>query len=282
VGLRAGNGSEPPKKEDRIQAVVDRVVEAGLSLATRTMEGASFRERLATLCVFLLFCLGIVGLIILWDSAFWRALFAIGVIVGIVVIAAMVGGWSSGRSSEGDKIRPHVRSIRILLESLRKRAHEILRLTAPELENSDVRANIFFPDADPSDTDNIKLTIYPGLHLKMELDKELGIAFRPGQGLTGDVFESGTDSVARRSSADEDEDWDEKYDITDEIAGLIHPDLKCIISFGIRDQDQKTMAVVNIDTLNYTFSNDVLYDCMYRLAPDLFTMRALIEQLVRN
>lgn len=278
-----GGGSQQPK-EVWFKAAVEKLVEGAVKLSGRTMEGASFREKLVTLGVYLLFALGVIGLITPPYNLLWQIIPILLAITGILFLITFGRIWSSPPSHVGDPLRPHVRNINSLLESMRKRAYEILKNEEPLLSDSDVRANIFLPANDPTDPSKSILRIYPGLHRNMELDRELGIEFGPGQGLVGDVFESTeySDSVARRSSSDNESEWHKKYDITDELANLIHPNLKCIMSMALKGQGDHRIGVLNVDILNYQFENDTLYDCLRELALDLLTMESLMNAIIKT
>ena len=63
--MRPEDPSQPQgQQKPRYQAAVEDVVEDAIKLAGRTMEGASFREKLVALGAFLLFGLGVVGLVV--------------------------------------------------------------------------------------------------------------------------------------------------------------------------------------------------------------------------
>jgi hypothetical protein len=125
------------------------------------------------------------------------------------------------------------------------------------LEDNHVRANIFMPDYDV--VGNYVLKIRSGLHIHIT-DPELGITLEKGQGVTGHVLESGEARVAQRLPAAE-TGWDKTYQITPELAEVINPQLKWIVSMPLKLGDGKAIGVMNIDGLKHQFHVDDLYDC---------------------
>ncbi len=164
----------------------------------------------------------------------------------------------------------------VALEDARRAAYGFLREKKPNLSDDQVRANIFFPDYGPSgDLRKYVLKICPGLHRKMDQPREVEITFEPGQGATGKVFESRQARVTQRLDSGS-EDWDEVYDITDELAARIHPDLKWIISMPLKDEDGKSIGVMNIDGLRHQLPLDVLYECMAKVTIHVIFIARLV------
>lgn len=159
---------------------------------------------------------------------------------------------------------------RKVLEEARTTAYEFLKTKNPGLALAQIRANIFFPEYGESGKANdYKLKIFPGLHINMDRPREREISFEPGQGATGNVFKSGQSRVTQRLGANEVQSggggWDLVFNITDELAAIIHPELKWIISMPLKGEDGKPIGVMNVDGLTHEFIVDVLYDCVGKL-----------------
>jgi hypothetical protein len=168
--------------------------------------------------------------------------------------------------------------VRSTLEEARVIVRDFLRTTQPALDDDQVRANIFFPEyADSTDWNKHVLKIRQGLHLKMHLPDELQIELQPGQGLTGHVFKTGESTVALRLPVSTGMGgWDAKYDITPQLAHIIHPELQWIVSLPIKREDGKPIGVMNIDGLVHMFNVDTLYQCAGKLLTFPFILNGLI------
>jgi hypothetical protein len=170
-----------------------------------------------------------------------------------------------------DRLRP-------ILEEFRKEAHAFLKTKDATLPDKCVRANIFFPEYGGKERgDDYVLKIRPGLHLNME-GPEIGIILHPGQGVTDKVFQSGDARTAKRLKSDSAAggDWESIYHITDEVAAVIHPDLKWIISMPIKGQAGRCIGVMNIDGLVHEFDTDTLFNCAAKLTTFPFTVFGLV------
>jgi hypothetical protein len=168
--------------------------------------------------------------------------------------------------------------VRIILEDFRKQAHAFLKTKDPTLSDNEVRANIFFPEYGNSKKwDDYVLKIRFLLHLNME-EPEIGITLCPGQGVTDKVFQTGEAQTAKRMKSDSavGGDWDKVYHITDELAAVIHPDLKWIISMPIKGQTGPCIGVMNVDGLVHEFKTDTLVDCAGRLTTFPYTVFGLV------
>jgi hypothetical protein len=170
------------------------------------------------------------------------------------------------------------KDLRAVLAGFRKEAHAFLNTKNPNLLDENVRANIFFPEYGKlQQWDDYVLKIRPGLHLNME-EPETGIILHPGQGVTDRVFQTGEPQVAKRLKPDSARrsDWDSVYQITDEVAAIIHPDLKSIISMPIKGQAGQYIGVMNLDGLIHDFKTDTLFDCAGRLTTYPCTVFGLV------
>lgn len=163
-----------------------------------------------------------------------------------------------------------------MLGDARSKARDFLLQTKPNLADGCIRANLFFPKYDPAGKrDDYVLKIWLGLHLKMDRESEINIEFKPGQGATGLVFESGRPRVAKKLDS-EDGDWDEVFKITGNLAAIIHPDLKWIVSMPLKDDDEITIGVLNIDGICEDFDRDLLYECMVKVTDSAVIIHDLI------
>lgn len=162
-----------------------------------------------------------------------------------------------------------------VLEQARLLVWENLNQKKAALQDNQVRANIFFPDYENtgSHPPEFILKIRPGMHINMN-EPEVGITLGPGQGLTGQVFRTGEPRVAQRQPSSE-TGWDEVYQITPELASIIHPDLKWIVSMPLKGGDGKSIGVMNIDGLRHQFSVDDLYECSRKLTQSAIVMAGL-------
>lgn len=162
-----------------------------------------------------------------------------------------------------------------VLEEGRRLVWDNLHQKKATHQENQVRANIFFPDYESAGNPQhaFVLKIRPGLHINMT-DPELGITLGPGQGLTGHVFQTGEPRVAQRQIAAE-TGWDEVYQITTELAAIIHPELKWIISMPLKGGDGNPIGVMNIDGLKHQFNVDDLYECSRKLTQSAIVMAGL-------
>ncbi len=170
--------------------------------------------------------------------------------------------------------------LRSILEEFRKEAHAFLKTKDATLPDKYVRANIFFPEyGETQRWDDYVLKIRPGLHLNME-GPEIGIILHPGQGVTDKVFQSGDARTAKRLKSDSAEgaDWESIYHITDELAAVIHPDLRWIISMPIKGQTGRCIGVMNVDGLVHEFGTDTLFDCAGTLTTYPYTVFGLVTE----
>jgi hypothetical protein len=162
-----------------------------------------------------------------------------------------------------------------VLEEARQLAWKLLNAKEPALRDTMVRANVFFPDYESAGTSRRKyfLKIKPGLHINMT-EREAGITLEPGQGLTGHVFQTGEPRVAQRLTTEE-SGWDEVYKITPELAAIVHPELKWIVSMPLKYGEGRPIGVMNIDGLTHQCKLDDLYECSRKLTQSAIIMAGL-------
>ena len=133
-----------------------------------------------------------------------------------------------------------------------------------------IRANVFSPEISKPDCREIcELSIYKGMTHNMSTFKpELGLRFRPDEGLTGRVFHKGTAGGVTGIPQDDgtfewksvpvtkDPPTDDElraYRLTEEQIGRISQRLRWLISMPLRrekDDPKTTMAVINVDGLD--------------------------------
>ena len=159
------------------------------------------------------------------------------------------------------------KKLRELLGQVRDRAYMTLNdsLGGRTIPATDMRANIFLPDTREADAGEVcGLFIPKDLHLNMQDQRELGLVFRPNEGLVGKVFATSAAEGAYFDSAKG--EWirvsfdgsssrrpgNPDYRLTDQQRALINPDLKWIVSVPFLVQDGSRSAavgVVNVDCL---------------------------------
>jgi hypothetical protein len=155
----------------------------------------------------------------------------------------------------------------------------------------DVRANVFVPNyADAASCDVCTLKINPELQAGMDGHPDLGISFRPGQGLTGNVFSCSTPKIAKtfisKGGTHEFEEW---HQLTDAHKKMSHPELRWIISFPLSTPHEKGVrrcsAVLNVDGLRHELAVDLLELLCATLVPRVTelsdTIAALPSMMVR-
>lgn len=174
----------------------------------------------------------------------------------------------------GHTVQPEMDTMARLHEKLtraREIASQAIRSRYSGVEDTDVRANMFFPTYGSVDGEYV-LKICPGLHLNMDRPKELKIALKPHQGLTGLVFRTGQPNVECR--LDEGEQglggWDDEFFMTQEVATLVHPDLQWIMSMPLK-MNGVVYGVVNIDGLRQKVNEDFLSGVMLQKLTDVPT-----------
>ena len=268
-------------------SITNEALKSNMLIAALAMQGATFSQRLIVYICYGVISLGII-LLSVPPYQSWKQILGIALIIAflIIVLSCVVLRYKdlSKASPEsvtpGDKQKPLTPTIsklkyqhlRTILQDTRKAACEFLKSKYPALSDNDVRVNIFFPEYDSScKPDEYKLKIHPGLHLNMDRQQELLITFEPEQGVTGNVFASGQARVAKRLPSGIG-DWDSVYNITDELATIIHPDLKWIMSMPLKSGGNRPTGVMNVDGLRQQLPIDILYECMGKLTNNVIIM----------
>jgi hypothetical protein len=179
---------------------------------------------------------------------------------------------STWRLSNADK-----KEIRGVLEEARQKALRVLQAKNGKLTDDHVRVNVFLrEDGARSQLDECTLKIEPGLHLKMNNQRELAIALHPGQGATGRAFQNRKPQVAQRLPAKEGGGWESFYDISPELAAIIDPDLKWVISMPLKGSKGEAIGVMSVDGLVQQFDVDALNACSYDLTTSAIIVAGLI------
>lgn len=173
-------------------------------------------------------------------------------------------------------------TVRSVLEETRNSVFTYLNAIDSQLLDEHVRANIFYPEyGGTGNHEDYQLKIYDGFHFNMNCEEEIMITFKPNQGATGYVFESGKVRVTKRFKTGESGSggWHEKLNINKELAKIIHPDLKWIISMPLKEKNGSTIGVLNVDGLKIQFNRDILYDCIRK---PLITLVPIINKLLTD
>ena len=157
--------------------------------------------------------------------------------------------------------------LRSLLIHIQRRAYQYLQATEPSLQDRQIRANVFLPHHSQTKGGTI-LSMHPSWQVNMWHLPENNIEFLPGQGATGLAFsdEYGRVRIARRLSPDAGE-WEQEYQMTDELRDKVHEDLKWVMSFPLKDAQGNTIGVLNVDGLDYEFSDEQLSIVAKELLP---------------
>lgn len=282
-------GKQKEKKHKKIwQGIVIEAIKSNTTIAALAMKGATPSQRIVVYC-----CYGVILITIITLSVppyeVFKELVALAFAILFLVIVA---GFVLLRYRDLSTVMPPTTTaipywqplptfkfekLRAMLEETRKIAFEFLKSEKPELSDDDVRANIFYPEYNSSGKlDKYELKIYRGLHFKMDYDPELQITFKPEQGATGKVFASGQACVAKRLPSDIG-DWDDTFNITDDLAAAIHPALKWVISMPLKgESNNKPIGVVNVDGLRHHLLIDLLYKCMVKLTNNVIIMSQVV------
>jgi len=276
------------KRKESLESTPKNAIKSNTTIAALAMKGATPFQKIIVYC-----CYGVIllGIIILSTPPYQslKELIAFGVSIvflGMVVFSVLkrYKDLTKEQPTTSTEQRPTIpicwhplptlkcQSLITVLEETRKLAFEFLKQKDSKLLDDNVRANIFYPEYySPANLQQYKLKIYPGLHLKMDYPPELNISFLPNQGATGNVFASGQARVAQRLPSGT-EGWDGFYNITNELAATIHPDLKWVISMPLQVAGGKPMGVMNVDGLRCQIPNDTLYKCIFRLTTNVVVM----------
>ncbi len=267
-GKKAGNAKPASWKVHVFEAAKEVCVEA-------IRRGPSWQSFFVAAAYLTLAACMAVALVPPYESV--KQIFALGFgIVGVLVLATLVAAEYRKRSTidEPAASSPTIFDIKLpanefdqvrqLLDTARTRVFEFLQPRMAALQDNQVRANIFVSNVGQSDrTDGSFLEIYHGLHWNMDSHEERAITLGLHQGVTGSVYRTGRPRVAVRIEENENEgEWEESFHITEELHKIIHPELMWIVSMPLRDSQNRTIGVLNIDGLKYKFSVDDLYGCV--------------------
>jgi predicted phosphodiesterase len=157
-----------------------------------------------------------------------------------------------------------------LLEEIRVRAFKLLKKHKGRLLNRHVRGNVFLLDyRQPHDGCAYTLYMPEELRKKMNYPPEWDIRFNPGQGATGLAFETGRQRISKRLSKQKG-DWDSVFHLTDDLKKKVHKDLEWIVTLPLKDPvTELTLAILNIDGLDYQFPDEVLSEVVLSLISEI-------------
>jgi hypothetical protein len=180
-----------------------------------------------------------------------------------------------------------VDKIRASIEAVRNEAfaHVIRKNKKVSLE--DIRVNVFLPNCLSAPGSEIcVLSIHKDLQVGMDGHDDLNIQFRPGQGLTGQVFASGGKPRIAMTLKDEDgaSAFDETHQLTARQKAIAHPELRWIVSFplavpmegGVR---RSVCAVLNVDGLRHEVKKEHLLQLCATLSPQAMLLSDTFEHL---
>ena len=278
---------------DSIQSTARKALESNARIAVLLLRGANFWQR----CIgYLCYAIVLIGLCVLLIPPYesQKQLLALFVCVPCLFIAFLLVfrryselttqqptsglDLSPARPRNIQLPQPVFESVLAVLGDARSKLYVFLKQSSEALSDDQVRANIFSPtyggSGDPGD---YQLRIYPGLHLNMELPKEREISFQPKQGATGQAFEEGL-KIVTQTLENGDGDWDEKFNMTEELSERVHPDLKWIISMPLTAGKEQPIGVLNIDGLAHQFKVDLLYEAMVVISREVIVVHGLVAE----
>jgi len=167
-----------------------------------------------------------------------------------------------------------------LLEHIRHSSFNCLQTMNSSLQDRQIRANVFLADYSKA-RDGIAFELFMPSELRKNMNHppEWQLRFKPGEGATGRVFIEGDQRVTRRLPTEEGE-WESVFKMSDELKGKVHKDLKWIVSLPLKDPaSQGALAVLNIDGLDYDFSDEQITDMLASISKDSL---ALADLMVRQ
>ena len=220
---------------DSMWTTARETIKSIVSLATTAMQGGSVVERILVL---ILTVIGVLAVLSLFLPPYTseKQLTTLFLSIGCLFVAFLlilrrhrqVQGLGRAQPGTIRLPQPVFESVVSVLGDARSKVYEFLKQSCEALSDDQVRANIFFPTRGSSgEPGDYELRIYPGLHLNMELSREREIPFQPKQGATGQAFDSGLKIVTQRLE-NGDGNWDEKFNMTEELSERVHPDLQWI------------------------------------------------------
>lgn len=268
--------SDDGAAREQTSGTIASAIKAIVSLTGHVITGRASRRQIAVfgVAVFAIVALVLVSVVLGGEG------FAIGfsfvvslclfilILISLAVPSATPSLWSCV-VPEMPISGPALDKLGRLVEEMRMLAYRHLHAGYNDLKNEQVRANVFLADYNlAGEGYAFQLVMPDDLRKEMNRPEEWAMRLKPRQGLTGRVFAEGSMGIAhRRSNADG--HWDAVYELTDELKKIVHPDLKWIVSFPIRDPSKNiTLAVLNIDGLSHDFNDDLLSN----LATTVFTL----------
>lgn len=164
-----------------------------------------------------------------------------------------------------------------LLEHIRHSSFNCLHPMNASLQDRQIRANVFLADySKAKDGIAFELFMPNDLRKNMNHPPEWLLRFNPGQGATGCVFVEGDQRVTRRLPNEEGQ-WESVFKMSDELKEKVHKDLKWIVSLPLKDRaSQSTLAVLNIDGLDYDFTDEQLAEMVESVSNDIVGLATLM------
>lgn len=286
-------GDDETEDKSSVAGVAGDVAKHGRAIAILAMENAPPGARILVFVLYAIFGISLIGLLVPPYEAY-KQIFVI-----ILAVASFIYLWrmmirQSKRLDLGARLRnpekvddiqrgsdviglsleDYDRAVSLLTQ-IRENVFRCLAQKQSGVSIHKIRANVFLPKESHSGSSYV-LNIYPGLHVNMNNVQEREIAFGPGEGLTGRVFEEGMPRVAERIPG-EATGWDSTYKLTPDQVSRIHPKLQWICSLPLKD-GKTTIGVVNIDGLQDIVHVDDLYGCVRGVYYELNAMQALLSQ----
>lgn len=143
-----------------------------------------------------------------------------------------------------------------------------------------IRTNIFFPDyRDGTEFEPYVLCFGEHLWVGNYSDKELQIEFLPGQGATGQAFQTGIITTTLVHYDKRGKILNPQFPLTSDQIQQVSPDLQWIISIPIM-VDSIAVAVLNVDGL-FPVSKRFLSSLPTRLSPHVKLFATLLKELPR-
>lgn len=171
-----------------------------------------------------------------------------------------------------------------LLNIIQKKLYRELRKKRSNLEDRQIRANVFLPDYRGAKCfQDIRLYIPDCFRVNMNYEPEWRIKFPPNQGATGVTFLDGKSRYTKRISAKEGE-WESKLKMTQKLRKSVHKDLKWIFSIPLIDPSDSNviLGVMNIDGLDYIIGENTVTKAIVKLSMDILAFRIYLSERPRE
>ncbi len=174
------------------------------------------------------------------------------------------------------------------LDEIRSVARQKLIEEYPDLQDSEVRANVFLPDITKATNGEVcELAMPEQLKIGMAGHPDNSIRFRPRQGLTGVVFieQKPMCAYSTMEATKGKADGVARYELSAEQTRQINRSLSWIVSFPLVFLDegrQRAGGVLNIDGLNHEISDDHLTGLLALLTPRVARFQDMLAALPKT